>query len=521
MNSTLFINGKIWQEDFSFRKSFGFKEGMITFLSEEPVPGQDIIKEYNDVIDLKGKLVLPSFIDGHVHLVYGSLMMKQIDCNGIMNIDELKRIINEYAGKNPNFKWLVGGNLNVPLIRNQFPGHANFLDEIYSLKPLFLTNYDYHSGICNSAALKASGLLNKLSDFTTDEVTVDNGILTGEVKEKALNFVFEHIPEPALNEKVTAVNSMIKYLHSVGITGVSDITLPDNLGVYSELINSDKLKIKVNSYIPFTDFENYENIQEEISGFPADRFEIKGYKAFYDGALGSETGLFKENYKGKNYNGYKTELAASGEIESLAYKIDETGKQIIIHAIGDLAVSDVLDICAKLRNKNGVRDRRFRIEHAQHIDENDFDRFKELDVIVSAQPLHLKYDANIVKEKLNETIQKRTHNYKALIDRGVVVNFGTDFPIVEINPFANIHMALTRNYDEGIFYPEYRIDLHNCIKCYTINNAYASFDEKLYGSITPGKKANFIIMEEDLFEMEYDEIKDAKVSESYFEGEKV
>ncbi len=519
MSSTLFINGKVWQEDFTFKKSFGIKNGIISFVSNENSPS--VKKEFEEIIDLKGKLVLPSFIDGHVHLVYGSLMLKRIDCSNIKNVEELKRKVNEYSLNNPNAKWLVGGNLNIPLIRTQLNIEGNLLDDIFQTKPLFLTNYDYHSGICNSAALKASGLIEKLNDYPEEEIIRVSGKATGEIKEKAMDFIFNSIPTPSLNDKTGAVSEMIKKLHSFGITGISDITLPDNFEVYNALNEKNLLKLKINSYIPFSNFHNLSSIEKECAKISRNRFEIKGFKAFYDGALGSGTGLFKDNYKGKDYSGFKTEQASGGEIDKLVLEIDNAGKQIIIHAIGDKAVYDVLQICKRLNKVNGKKDRRFRIEHAQHIDEADFEMFRELDVIVSAQPLHLKYDANLVKEKLIEKVQKRTHNYKALIDIGVVVNFGTDFPIVEINPFHNIHMALTRKCDGVEFYPEYRIDLHNCIKCYTINNAFASFDEKYSGSITPGKNANFIIMNEDLFEISEDEIKNASVYETYFEGEKL
>jgi predicted amidohydrolase YtcJ len=506
----------VWQEDFSFKKSFGIKNGLIDFVSDDPRPA--VKSEFEKVIDLKGKLVLPSFIDGHVHLVYGSLMQKRIDCSEVKNIQQLKNTIIQYLKKNPSAQWLVGGNLNLPLLKSQMNPSGNLLDDIYLAKPMFLTNYDYHSGISNTAALNASGLTERINDYSEYEIARVNGIPTGEIKEKAMDFIFNSIPAPSLKDKVDAVSEMIKVLHSYGITGVSDITLPDNLEVYTDLYEKNLLNLKINSYIPFNNFNNFLSIEKESENISKDRLEIKGFKAFYDGALGSGTGLFKDNYKGKDYAGYKTEQASSGDIDKLSLEIDSAGKQIIIHAIGDKAVYEVLVICRRLNNINGRKDRRFRIEHAQHIDETDFDLLRELDVIVSAQPLHLKYDANLVKDKLIEKVQKRTHNYKALIDRDVIVNFGTDFPIVEINPFHNIHMAMTRMYEGGEFYPEYKIDLHNCIKCYTINNAYASFDDKLSGSITAGKKANFIIMNEDLFQIPEDDIKNASVNETYFEG---
>jgi hypothetical protein len=524
-STCLFINAKLWQPDGRFKETFGIENGLLNFSGS--LSGAGTIKQkYSRVIDLKGKLVLPSFTDGHVHLVYGSLMMSRIDCTAINTPDELKEKILTYCKKNPGKDWLVGGNLDIAKV---FKGYEiergavrEFLDSIISNKPLYIANYDYHSAVCGSSVIEASGLVSKRNDFTYEEVPIDKtGKPAGIVKEKAFDFVRNSVPPSSLQERTDAVENMTDILHSYGITTVSDITKPSNLEVYSKLYEQGKLKIRINSYLPFEEFANYRQYLEQTKNIPNDLFEIKGFKEYYDGALGSETGLFSENYTGKNYNGYKTEMASSSKLAELAKIIDKAGKQVIIHAIGDKAVTKVLDIAEKLETENGTRDRRLRIEHAQHINENDFDRFKKLNVIASAQPLHMKYDIKIVKEKLPERIVKRTHNYKALMELGVVVNFGTDFPIVEINPFHNMELAVTRKADGEAFLPEYKIDIHNSIKAYTINNAYASFNEHKSGSIEKGKFADFIVMEDNLFEIPESEISNARVHSTYFNGEEV
>jgi predicted amidohydrolase YtcJ len=204
----------------------------------------------------------------------------------------------------------------------------------------------------------------------------------------------------------------------------------------------------------------------------------------------------------------------SGEVFELAKKIDSSGMQMIIHAIGDKAVSDVLDLYESLPYHDANR---HRIEHAQHIQEKDFERFKKLNVIASVQPLHLKYDIKAVHEKLPAGHVNKTHNYKHLIDLGAVVNFGTDFPIVEVDPFENMRLAVTR---EG-FTPELSINLRECIKGYTINNAYSNFNDDTLGTIVKGKAADFVIMQDDLFETRPGDISKAKVRKTYFNGEEV
>lgn len=524
-SSALFINCSAWRADGTFSEAFGYENGIFNF-SGTNNEALKAIGNYDRVIDLNGKLVLPSFIDGHVHLVYGSMMMTRIDCTEISEPAELKEKILVYRKNNPEKEWLIGGNLNISKVFKGFEIHngqiREFLDSVFSNIPIYLTNYDYHSAVCNSAAIYKCRLEQMIDDFTRDEVPVNNtGKPIGVVKEKAMGFVLDSMPEPSLKEKINAVEKMINILHSFGITSVSDITKPSNLEVYYTLYKQNKLKLRINSYLPFEEFENFEQYLELTKIIPNELFEFKGFKAFYDGALGSETGLFSENYNGKNYHGYKTDMAETGKLLEFAKTIDKAGKQVIIHAIGDRAVSEVLDIAETLVRENGARDRRLRIEHAQHINEADFDRFKKLNVVISAQPLHMKYDINIVKEKLPDIIIKRTHNYKALMDLGVTVNFGTDFPIVEANPFHNIALAVSRIANGETFLPEYKIDMHNAIKAYTINNAYASFNEHKSGSIDKGKYADFVVLENNLFEIPEDEISNARVHSTYLNGVEV
>jgi len=523
--SALFINCRVWQPDGSFSEAFGFENGIINF-SGTNAEAYTIKENYDNVIDLKGKIVLPSFTDGHVHLVYGSLTFTKIDCTGINTPNELREKIQLYRKAHPVSEWLTGGNLDILKVFQGFDINdssiRDFLDSAVSDKPIYLNNYDYHSAICSTKAIEASKINEVKNKFTQNEFPLDSkGKPSGIVKEKAFEILRSSVPMPSVKEKISAMEKMINILHSYGITSVSDITKPSNLEVYNVLYERNKLKLRINSYLPFDEFENYEKYLEQTKHIPKELFEFKGFKSFYDGALGSETGLFSENYKGKNYKGYKTDTAESGKLLELAKAIDKTGKQVIIHAIGDKAVTEVLDIAEILVNENGTRDRRLRIEHAQHINEADFDRFKKLNVIISAQPLHMKYDINIVKEKQPEKIIKRTHNYKALMDMGVIVNFGTDFPIVEVNPFHNIQLAVTRKTDGDVFLPEYKIDMHNSIKAYTINNAYASFNEQKSGSIEIGKFADFIVMKDNVFEMPEDEISNARVASTYFNGEEV
>ncbi|MCX7877994.1 MAG: amidohydrolase family protein [Ignavibacteria bacterium] len=437
----------------------------------------------------------------------GSVMRKNLDCKDVKGISDLMNRLNEFRMKN-SFPWIIGVNLNINVL-----GDING-DDLCDDIPMILINYDYHSALCNISALKSSGIYQRLGEFSEDEIELKNRLPTGLIREKALNYVVSKIPEPDTEHKLDALKDCIKHMHSLGITSVSDITLPEDLEVFSKAYERGMLNLRIASYLPVNTFRDFNQLRKITENIPEDFFSIKGFKGFWDGALGSETALFSVNYRFKNHNGYRTETVKSGELQETARLIDKEGMQIKIHAIGDLAVKETLDLYSSLP---GTKKLRHRIEHSQHIREEDYPRFAETGVIASVQPVHLKYDIEAVKSKLPAEIQKFTHNYRLLVDYGAILCFGTDFPIAELNPFENIRLAVTR-YN---FYPEYSFTLDEALKCYTINNAYANHNENNLGSISKGKVADFIIPEDNIFEMKPEELADVKVSETYLGGVKV
>ncbi|MEO6695587.1 MAG: amidohydrolase family protein, partial [Ignavibacteria bacterium] len=287
-----------------------------------------------------------------------------------------------------------------------------------------------------------------------------------------------------------------------------------------EMLKKNKLFLRIDSRLPFSEFANISKYKTEFEKL-TDKIKFNSLKAFYDGSLSSKTAYMNENYKNSNHNGIRTEYVNSGEFIKAIFEIDKAGFQSSVHAIGDKAVSELLDLNRELINKNGKRDRRFRIEHAQHINEKDFKRFKDLNVIASVQPSHLFSDAKTSLEILQDPALE--HNYKRLIDTGARVCFGTDFPVVSENPFETIYYAMTRNaggFDNG-FFPENRIPLSDCLESYTMQNAYATFEEEIRGNLEVGKFADIAILENDIFEMSPKDILNEKVIMTYFNGARV
>ncbi len=499
MSKTLLYNTKVFLENGSFAEAAGFDSttGKIIFVGNNSGYNK---KDYDECINLNGKLVLPAFSEGHCHFYKGSVMKKELNLIYASTKDDFRNSINNFIPFLKNGKWIQGGYFSETNFKENFSITKNFLDSINDEIPMLINRNDLHSAIINSKAIELTGIKTKLNEFGTEEITVDeNGNLTGEVKERAFYFVLNKIPPLSIEETSSAVFDEIKYLHSLGITSLTDITLPEDLFVYKHLVNHNKLNIKINSCLPFEEFEKFYTYKND-EVLKKGNIKFGTFKAFYDGSLGSESALFYKNYKGTNYKGLRTDFVNSGKFEKLAYEIDKAGNQLMVHAIGDKAVHELLDIVKNIETVNGKRDRRFRMEHCQHIRPDDFDKFRELGVIASVQPAHLYYDAKSAYEKVEDI--ETTHNYKNLIDIGVNVCFGTDFPVAAENPIETIYYAVTREaigFENG-FFPENKIDLATAINSYTINNSFARFEENVNGSIAVNKDADIIVLDTDLFE---------------------
>jgi len=520
---TLLINGRIRIAKNNFTHSIGFDSGTgkITFIGNKD-EAEKVKADYDEVIDVRQKLILPAFIEGHCHYIQGSFKNSQINLRDARTKADFVNGIRDFKKKNGD-KWIYGGFFSETNFTEEIKLDRYFLDEILSDTPMIISRFDTHSGIANSKALELSGLLNSGNEFnfTKQEIIRDkNEEPTGEVKERAGDFILDSIPNATLSERADVAIEQMKKFHALGITAISDITLLEDLEIYKEMIKRNKIQLRVDARLPFQEVDNIKKYQNEFSEL-SDLIQFQSLKAFYDGSLSSRTALMHDNYNNSDHNGIKTEFVNSGEFEEFALRIDEAGLQMSVHAIGDKAVTDLLDLNDELIKKYGLKDRRFRIEHAQHIQQNDFQRFKDLNVIASVQPAHLFSDAMTAKEILSDPSLE--HNYKKLFDIGAHVCFGTDFPIVGESPFETIYYAMTRKapgFENG-FFPEFNISLDDCIDAYTFNNAYATFNENETGSLAVGKAADIIVLEDDLFKMTGEGIREAKVFGTYFGGVKV
>ena len=517
---TLLLNAKVRLSKNRFNYSVGFdsESGEVTFTGNRSET-EKIRNEYDEIIDCLGKLVMPAFYEGHCHFIEGAYVNSLLDLRDASIKKDFIEKINKYKNTS-GVSYIEGGFFAESNFKEEIKIDMNFLDKICDDVPVVISRFDTHAAFANSKALEVSGLLSKESEFTSEEIIKENGEVTGELKERARDFVLDSLPKPNLLKQTEVAKELMDRFNSYGITSILDITFVPDLEVYKELLNSNSLNLNVDARLNILEFKNIERYKEAFKNYYP-HIKFKSFKAFYDGSLSSKTAYMHSNYKGEIHNGIRTEIVNSGGFNKICKEIDRSGYQLSVHAIGDKAVTDLLDFNEELINVNGIKDRRFRIEHAQHIIESDFDRFRQLNVTASVQPSHLFSDAKTASQILDDPSLE--HNYDKLFKNGSTVCFGTDFPIVSENPFDTIYYAMTRRavgFEDG-FYKEKGISLDDCLDAYTINNAYAAYMEKTHGKIEVGMNADIIILQDDLYEMNAEEIKNAKVETTYFNGRKI
>lgn len=511
----IFINGKIWTVD----KAKPVAQAVAVLGDKIIAVGSNSeIKKYagknTKVIDLKKKLMLPGFIDDHTHFVSGGFQLMSVDLRTAKTPEEFALKIKEYAEKNPG-RWITGGDWDHELWGGELP-RKEWIDKYTQNVPVFVTRYDGHMGLANSLALKLAGITRETPDPPGGLIVRDeNGEPTGILKDEAMSLVYKVIPEPSLEERISAIKLALEEAKKLGLTGVHDIGTVEDFKAYQELYKRGELTIRVFLRLPISQWEDLAKLGIQVP-FGNEFIRIGSLKAYADGSLGSMTALFFDPYdENPNTKGLATDIVIDGRLEKWAIEADKAKLQLSIHAIGDSANSLVLSIFEKVVKQNPTWDRRFRIEHAQHIHPKDFVRFKNLNVIASMQPYHAIDDGRWAEKRIGKERCKTSYAFRTFLDNGVKLCFGSDWNVAPLSPILGIYAAVARQtldgkHPEGWF-PEQKISVEEAVECYTINNAYAEFAENEKGSITPGKLADFVVLSDDIFNIPAERIKDVKV----------
>ncbi len=523
MSKKIWLNGNIYtvNEKQPWAEAIVTEGNKIIFVGSN----EEAEKFTGDKIDLNGKLVLPGFIDSHVHFMIGGLSLTELDLVDVKSKREFRETVAKYEKGNES-NWIIGGNWNhLQFDEKQLPTKA-WVDDIVPNKPLFLKRVDIHTALVNNTALNIAGITNETPDPEGGEILRDpeTGEPTGILKDTAMQLITKHIPENTDEDYELAFNSAMSEAIKNGITSVHDITEKKYFHIYKRFHEEKKLKTRLNCIHLINEIEDF-NKQNEVSRDNGDAFlQSSALKAFADGSLGSNTAWFFEPYKDDpSTRGLPTDYMSNGNFRKWALDADRNKIQLAVHAIGDRAISEVLNIFEEIVDQNPQWDRRFRIEHVQHIKEKDIERMRELNVIASMQPSQLYDDGVWAVEKVGKERLKGTHAVKTLLQNGIKVCLGSDWTVTPLDVIHGIDIAVNRKTKDGAnpngWIPAEKISVEEAVKAYTLDAAYASFEEEIKGSIEVGKLADFIILDRNIFEIQKNKISETKILKTIFNGD--
>ena len=469
-------------------------------------------------IDLAGGFVLPGFIDSHTHFLNGGFSLSSIQLRDVRTREEFAAKVAAKVKDLEKGEWVQNGDWDHELFTPVELPRREWIDSVSPDNPVCVNRYDGHMVLANSAALRISGVTKSTPVPPGGEIVKDpkTGEPTGILKDAAADLVYRHIPEPSWREKLKAAEAALKNAAEHGVTSVHEMADASSFEVYQQLIRDGKMTARLYVYIPINEVDIYARLKLKTP-FGNDDLKIGGLKGFVDGSLGSATAYFFEPYTDdpKTRGLLAPQMFPEGIMEKRILEADKAGLQVAIHAIGDRANSLLLDLYEKAAARNGPRDRRWRIEHAQHLRPQDIARFGKLGVIASVQPYHAYDDGRWAEKKIGKERVRYTYPFKSLLDGGAVLAFGSDWTVAPLDPVSGIYAAVTRATSDGKnpggWVPEEKISLDDAIKGYTTGGAYAEFAEKDKGTIQSGKLADIIVLDKNLFKIPAEQFMDVKV----------
>ncbi len=505
-------------EHFDKTEAFAVKDAKIVAVGAS----RDILKKYKakKTVDAGGKTIVPGLIDAHAHFYgYGS-SLQTVDLVGTKSWEDILDKCQAFAKLNTE-GWLIGRGWDQnDWDVKEYPTKEK-LDALFPKRPVILTRVDGHGAICNQVALDLANITAGQT-LVGGEIVTKNGVLTGVLVDNAIRLVRSKIPQPTENQARQALIGAQKNCFAVGLTTVVDCGLDYKTVELIEKMNAEKA-LKMRLYVMLSDGrDNYAYLFKR-GIIKTDWLNVRSFKLYADGALGSRGACLLHPYADRpNHFGFL--LKDKNYYEAVMSKIAEhEGMQACTHAIGDSANREILRIYGSiLREPN---DRRWRIEHAQVINELDFDLFKKYSIVPSVQPTHATSDMYWAGERLGKEAEKGAYAFKRLLNENGWLPLGTDFPVEDINPILTFYAAVVRrdakNYPEGGYMMENALSREETLRGMTIWAAKANFEEKEKGSIEVGKFADFIMLNQDIMTVAPTEVLKTKVLTTYVGGEKV
>ena len=474
------------------------------------------------VIDLKGQRVVPGFYDSHVHMLSGGRLLSQVNLKDAKDEAEFGRLLEKFDKEMPRDRWILGGNWDHD---RTFAGKlptAAIVDKYVPDRPVFIHRYDGHMALANSKALKLARITEQARELAGGVIyrLEDGKTPSGVLKDNAMSLIERLIPAPSEEEIGEAIQAALGEARHLGVTSVQDMEGSDDatrrklFRIYQQLARRNRLTCRIDLRLPIASQKELVALGVE-GGLGTNYIRLGGVKGFMDGSLGSSTAkMFEPFEKEKENTGVF--VTPREDMQAMIVSADAARLSVAVHAIGDHANAELLDMFAEAGRKNGARDRRFRIEHAQHLRADDFKRFKGLDVIASMQPYHIIDDGRWAEGRIGAKRCATSYANKSLLEASARLAFGSDWPVAPLDPLLGIDAAVNRRtldgkHPEG-WYPEQKIGVKESLEAYTLGSAYAGFEENERGSIEPGKLADLVVLSRDILDPnERDKISETKI----------
>lgn len=503
------IDGKIWTVDEHLPEAEAAAIGNGRILAVGPSHEiKRLVGPQTRVVPLAGKRVLPGFYDCHVHFLSGGLQLGQVDLKDAKDEAEFGRRLNEFDRKLPPGRWMLGGNWDHDRTFGGKLPTAAMLDRYVSERLCFLNRYDGHMALANSRALELAGITADTADPAGGEIHRDpaSRAPTGILRDTAMRLIDDLVPATSDEELIEAVEAALAHARQLGVTSIDDMagesadTRRRLLQAYQQLARAGRLTSRIHLRWPLEQWSALAEMGIQ-AGFGSELVTIGGVKGFVDGSLGSSTA--------KMFRPYLNEPQSTGIFVTLPRRLGELIKQadaaglaVAVHAIGDQANAVLLDLFEEATLSNGPRERRFRIEHAQHLRPRDYSRFAEGQVIASMQPYHAIDDGRWAEQRIGQDRCSSSYAFRSLLDHGARLAFGSDWPVAPLDPLVGIDAAVNRQTLDGGhpdgWFPQQRISVSEAIRAYTLEAAYANHAEDRLGSISPGKLADLVVLSRDI-----------------------
>src|SRR6059036_3168636 len=468
------------------------------------------------VMRANGGLVMPGFADGHTHFIGGGFQLASVDLRSAATPGEFIRRLREYAGRLAPGEWILGGDWDHTLWPGQPLPRHEWIDSVTPDNPVFVSRLDGHEALANAAAMRAAGVTRDTPVPAGGEILRDarTGEPIGIFKDQALDLIGRAIPPPSAEQRDSALARALAHAASLGVTATAHMSASwADLASYRRLERAGRLTLRVAVYLPL---ESWRTVADTVGrlGPGDDWVKIGGLKGYMDGSAGSRTAYFFQPYS--DSAGYSGLLQhPERDMRSWVGSADSAGLQVAVHAIGDRANAVLLSIYDSVTKAHGPRDRRFRVEHAQHLRPQDIPLFGTLGVIASVQPYHAIDDGRWVEQRIGPVRIRTTYPFRTLLDTGAKLDFGSDWTVAPLDPILGVYAAVTRRTLDGKnpngWVPEQKISVGEALRAYTAGNAYATFDEGKRGTLAPGADADVVVLDRNLFTIPPDSLDRARV----------